>query len=90
MEEELREIKEIALNNSKELKEHAKRIDTNFERIQNNSMALEILKEYKEEIKQLHVEKERQHDIIRKLYRVILLLITCIIVLGLHHLIGIR
>lgn len=90
MEEELKEIKEIALNNSKELKEHAKRIDTNFERIQNNSMALEILKEYKEEIKQLHVEKERQHDIIRKLYRVILLLITCIIVLGLHHLIGIR
>lgn len=90
MEEELKEIKEIALNNSKELKEHAKRIDTNFEKIQNNSMALEILKEYKEEIKQLHAEKERQHDIIRKLYRVILLLITCIIVLGLHHLIGIR
>jgi leucyl-tRNA synthetase len=90
MEEELKEIKEIALNNSKELKEHAKKIDTNFERIQYNSMALEILKEYKEEIKQLHAEKERQHDIIRKLYRVILLLITCIIVLGLHHLIGIR
>lgn len=90
MEEELKEIKEIALKNEKAIQDNKVDIRTNFEKIQNNSIALEILKEYKEEIKQLHNEKERQHDTIKKLFRIIIMLIICIIVLGLHHLLGIK
>jgi len=88
IEQELKEIKELALNNSKDIKENRTDITRNFEGVKNNSIALEILKEYKEEIKQLHNEKERQHDTIKKLFRVIVMLIISIIVLGLHHLIG--
>ena len=65
MEEELKEIREIALNNAKKLEEHTKRIDINFEKATNNSIALDILKEFKEEIKQLHTEKEKSHSIAR-------------------------
>ena len=88
VEKELKEIKELALNNSKKLEEHTKRIDINFEKATNNSIALEILKEYKEEIKQLHNEKDRQYNILKRLCIVIVMLIVAIIVLGLHHFIG--
>ena len=53
---------------------NAKKIENNFEKIQQNSCALEILKDYKTETK--------------RLYRIILLLICAIIILGIHHLIG--
>ena len=97
MEIELKEIKELALNNARAIEEHNSKFEeqnqkilANFEKAKNNSIALEILKEYKEEIKQLHNEKERQHEIIKKLYRIIVLLIICILILGLYHFLGIR
>ena len=40
MEEELKEIKELAQNN-------AKKIDDNFKKIQQNAYGLDILKDYK-------------------------------------------
>ena len=62
MEDELKEIKEIALKNEKALEEHNckieannKKIMENFANIQNNSIALEILKDYKSENKRLFI-----------------------------------
>ena len=58
MEEELREIKEIALNNEKALKDHNckieennKKIMENFDKISKNSLALDILRDYKADSK---------------------------------------
>lgn len=74
MEEELREIKELALNNAKAIQENKDNIDKNFEKIQQNAYGLDILRDYKK--------------VSKKLYILVLLLIIAIIVLGLHHLIG--
>lgn len=74
MEEELREIKELALNNAKAIQENKDNIDKNFEKIQQNAYGLDILRDYKK--------------VSKRLYILVLLLIIAIIVLGLHHLIG--
>lgn len=74
MEEELKEIKELALNNAKAIQENKDNIDKNFEKIQQNAYGLDILRDYKETSK--------------KLYILVLLLTIAIIVLGLHHLLG--
>lgn len=80
MEQELQEIKQLAINNSKAIQENRDDINKNFANIQNNSIALEILKDYKEEINKLHNEKERQHDTIKRLIRAIIFL--CILWAG--------
>ena len=74
MEEELKEIKELALNNAKAIQENKDNIDKNFEKIQQNAYGLDILRDYKK--------------VSKRLYILVLLLIIAIIVLGLHHLIG--
>lgn len=58
MEEELKEIKEIALKNEKALQDHNckieennKKIMENFDKISRNSLALDILKDYKQDSK---------------------------------------
>ena len=58
MEQELKEIKEIALKNEQALIEHNckieqnnKKIMANFDKIQQNSLAVEILKDYKADSK---------------------------------------
>ena len=58
MEQELKEIKEIALKNEQALIEHNckieqnnKKIMANFDKIQQNSFALEIVKDYKADSK---------------------------------------
>ena len=66
-------IKKIDTNIRK-IDDNAQKIESNFEKIQQNSYALDILRDYKKENKRLFI--------------VIVLLITAIIVLGLHHLIG--
>lgn len=48
MEEELREIKELAQNN-------AKKIDENFKKIQQNAYGLDILKDYKRTSQRLYL-----------------------------------
>lgn len=73
MENELKEIKEIALKNTKAIQENKEDIKKNFEKIQANSYGLEILRDYK---------KTSQ-----RLYLLVLLLIVAIIILGLHHLV---
>ena len=73
MEEELKEIKELALNNAKAIQENKDNIDKNFDKIQENAYGLEILRDYK---------KTNQ-----RLYLLVLLLTIAIIILGLHHLI---
>ena len=73
MENELKEIKEIALKNTKAIQENREDINKNFEKIQANSYGLEILRDYK---------KTSQ-----RLYLLVLLLIVAIIILGLHHLV---
>ena len=74
MEEELKEIKELALNNAKAIQENKDNIDKNFEKIQQNAYGLDILRDYKK--------------VSQRLYILVLLLAIAIIVLGLHHLIG--
>ena len=74
MEDELKEIKELALNNAKAIQENKDNIDKNFEKIQQNAYGLDILRDYKK--------------VSKRLYILVLLLIIAIIVLGLHHLIG--
>jgi len=74
MENELKEIKEIALKNEKAIQENKDNIDKNFEKIRQNAYGLDILKDYK---------KTSQ-----RLYILVLLLVIAIIVLGLHHLLG--
>jgi len=74
MEEELKEIKELALNNAKAIQENKDNIDKNFEKIQQNAYGLDILRDYKNTSKRLYI--------------LVLLLVIAIIVLGLHHLIG--
>ena len=73
MEQELQEIKEIALKNEKAIQENRENINKNFEKIQANSYGLEILRDYK---------KTSQ-----RLYLLVILLIVAIIILGLHHLV---
>lgn len=58
MEDELKEIKELALNNAKALEEHNSKFEeqnqkiiSNFDKIQQNSLAVEILKDYKADSK---------------------------------------
>ena len=72
VEEELKEIKELALNNASAIKKNTERIDTNFEKIQQNAYGLDILRDYKKTS--------------RRLYLIVVLLIIAIIILGLHHL----
>ena len=73
MDKELKEIKKLALENAKAIKENRDNINKNFDKIQENAYGLEILKDYK---------KTSQ-----RLYLLVLLLIIAIIILGLHHLI---
>lgn len=49
LEKKLDKIYKVALNNQKATKKNAKDIKENFERIQDNSCALSILKDYKHE-----------------------------------------
>ena len=58
MEDELKEIKELALNNAKALEEHNSKFEeqnqkiiSNFDKIQQNGLAIEILRDYKKENK---------------------------------------
>lgn len=58
MEEELKEIKELAINNSKAIEKHNSKFEeqnqkilSNFDKIQQNSLAVEILKDYKADSK---------------------------------------
>ena len=73
MDKELKEIKKLALENAKAIKENKDNINKNFDKIQENAYGLEILRDYK---------KTSQ-----RLYLLVLLLIIAIIILGLHHLI---
>jgi len=49
MEQEIKEIRELAERNNEMIKENKKDIDSNFERINQNKYALDILKDYKRE-----------------------------------------
>lgn len=73
IEKELQEIKELALNNSKEIKTNTEKIENNIDKIQENAYGIEILRDYKRTNKRLYI--------------VVILLIVAIIILGLHHLI---
>lgn len=53
---------------------NSNRIENNLSKIQENSYALEIIKDYKKSN--------------RKLFMVVILLILAIITLGIHHIIG--
>lgn len=64
MEEELKQIKELAQNNARAIENNAKRIDDNFGKINNNSYALEILKDYKN-------GEERLYKIVRAIIKVL-------------------
>lgn len=80
MEEELKEIKELALNNAKAIEQHNSKFEeqnekilANFEKATNNSMAIDILRDFKDEIKTLHNEKERQYDTIKRLMKILVI-----------------
>ena len=67
LEKKMEILEENIINNSN-------RIESNLSKIQENSYALEIVKDYK---------KSNQ-----RLYFVIILLVLAIITLGIHHIIG--
>ena len=67
LEKKMEVLEENIINNSN-------RIESNLSKIQENSYALEIVKDYK---------KSNQ-----RLYFVIILLVLAIITLGIHHIIG--
>lgn len=71
---DIKELEKKIEENKQDIISNANRIESNLSKIQENSYALEIVKDYK---------KSNQ-----RLFAVIILLIIAIITLGIHHIIG--
>ena len=72
---ELEELVKKIDTNLEKINKNAEKIETNFKQIQNNSFALDILKDYKNESTKLYSENSKLHDVIKRLFWVIIIIV---------------
>jgi cobalamin biosynthesis Co2+ chelatase CbiK len=87
MEEEIKEIRQIALENKKAIQEHTENIKESFEKIEQNSFVLDIIKDYKNEIDTLKDIVKTNKKTIKIMLGILIFMLILLGVVCYHHLI---
>ena len=85
MEKEIKEIRQIALENKKAIQENAENIKESFEKIEQNTFVVEIIKDYKNEIDTLKDIVKTNKKTIKIMLGILVFMLILLGIICYHH-----
>lgn len=85
MEKEIKEIRQIALENKKAIQENTENIKESFEKIEQNSFVLDIIKDYKNEIDTLKDIVKTNKKTIKIMLGIVVFMLILLGIICYHH-----